>query len=238
CGRPRYRRRTGAGAQRGRDADLVSRAHRAPERAPRPRASQPAADFRLGLCAGRLGDGGAVARRADDRQPARHSDGAQRVRRLFATRADEAGAGSAVLHDRDVCALRIREFQLDRHSDRRHRRAGAGTPSRSGAPRPSSHARRYAGELHHRDDCRVSAVRRKSRGGRFQLPVPGYQFPVFGSRFERTTGDRQSATGNWQLATGNWLLETGYWLLVTGYWKPATDMDYYSNVEETAAVLR
>ena len=49
--------------------------------------AQPAADLRLGLRADRLGDGRAVARRADDRQPARHAHGAERVRRLLAARA-------------------------------------------------------------------------------------------------------------------------------------------------------
>ena len=37
----------------------------------------------------------------------------------------KAIARSAVVHDRDVRAVRLRELQLDRHPDRRHRRAGA-----------------------------------------------------------------------------------------------------------------
>ena len=41
----------------------------------------------LGVRAGGVGDGRAVARRGDDRQPARHAHGAQRVRGLLAARA-------------------------------------------------------------------------------------------------------------------------------------------------------
>ena len=36
-------------------------------------------------------------------------------------------ARSEVVHDRDLRAVRLRQFQLDRHPDRRHRRAGART---------------------------------------------------------------------------------------------------------------
>ena len=69
-----------------------------------------------------------VARRADDRQPARHAHGAQRVRRLFAARPAKASLDPRVVHDRDVRAVRLRQLQLDRHSDRRHRRARAEAP--------------------------------------------------------------------------------------------------------------
>ncbi len=37
----------------------------------------------------------------------------------------KAALDPAFVYDRDVCALRLREFQLDRDPDRRHRRAGA-----------------------------------------------------------------------------------------------------------------
>ena len=65
---------------------------------------------------------------------------------------------SALVHDCDVRAVRLRELQLDRHPDRRHRRAraiAAPRPGPAGLPRD---ARRDAGQLHHRDDRRVSAV--------------------------------------------------------------------------------
>ena len=38
---------------------------------------------------------------------------------------------SALFHHRHLRAVRVREFQLDRHSDRRHRRAGARAASRT-----------------------------------------------------------------------------------------------------------
>ena len=63
-----------------------------------------------------------------------------------------------VVHDRDVRALRLRQLQLDRHPDRRHRRAGAEPAPRSGAARPARDVRRHAGELHDRDDRGVPAV--------------------------------------------------------------------------------
>ncbi len=124
------------------------------------RPSEPAASLRLGVCAGRLEHGRAVARRADDRQSARNADGAERVRRLFATRAPQDVARSEVVHDRDVRAVRLRQLQLDRDPDWRHRRAGAESPSRSRAARPACDVRRHAGELHDGDDRGVLAVRR------------------------------------------------------------------------------
>ena len=67
-----------------------------------------------------------------------------------------------VVHDRDLRAVRLRQLQLDRHPDRRHRRAGAEPPARSGAARPARDVRRHAGELHDRDDRRVPAVTRST----------------------------------------------------------------------------
>ena len=90
-------------------------------------APQPAADLRLGVRAGGVEHGRAVARRAGDRQPARDAHGAERVRRLLAARAAEGDARSEVVHDRHLRAVRLRELQLDRDPDRRHRRAGART---------------------------------------------------------------------------------------------------------------
>ena len=76
-------------AERRRDAHLLSGDHRARQRGPAPhpvqrRVHEPRTDLRLGVRARRVGDGGAVEGRAADRQPARHADGAQRVRRLLA----------------------------------------------------------------------------------------------------------------------------------------------------------
>ena len=74
-----------------------------------------------------------------------------------------------VLHDRDVRAVRLRQLQLDRHPDRRHRRARAHPPPRSGAARLPRDARRHARQLRHRDDRGVPAVTS------FQLPASGFQ---------------------------------------------------------------
>ena len=71
-------------------------------------------------------------------------------------------ARSAVVHDRDVRAVRLRELQLDRHPDRRHRRAGARPAARPGAPRLPRDAGRHAGQLHDGDDCGVPAVSRST----------------------------------------------------------------------------
>ena len=49
-----------------------------------------------------------------------------------------------VVHDRDLRAVRLRQLQLDRHPDRRHRRTGPRAPARSGAARPARDARRHA----------------------------------------------------------------------------------------------
>ncbi len=86
---------------------------------------QPPADFRLGLCSCGLGDWSPVAGLQADREPARHSHGPQRTRGVFHARADEGRARSAVLYNRYVCAVRIREFQFDWNADWRHWRAGA-----------------------------------------------------------------------------------------------------------------
>ena len=79
-------------------------------------------------------------------------------------------ARSEVVHDRDLRALRLRQLQLDRHPDRRHRRAGADAAARSGPARPPRDAGRHPGEFRDRDHCRVPAVargaRREVRGAR------------------------------------------------------------------------
>ena len=102
---------------------------------PRPGRAEHAADPRLGVRADRLEPRRAVARRADDRQPARHAHGAQRVRRLLAARPAEGDARPEVVHHRHLRAVRLRQLQLDRHPDRRHRRAGARAAARPGPAR-------------------------------------------------------------------------------------------------------
>src|SRR5207245_3056991 len=72
-------------------------------------------------------------------------------------------ARSQVGDDCDVRALRLRQLQLHRHPDRRHRRAGAEPPSRSGAARPARDVRGDAGKLHDRNDCGVLAIATKTR---------------------------------------------------------------------------
>ena len=67
-------------------------------------------------------------------------------------------ARSPLVHHRDVRVVRLRELQLDRHPDRRHRRARADAPARPGAPRAARDAGRHARQLHHRDDRRVPAM--------------------------------------------------------------------------------
>jgi CNT family concentrative nucleoside transporter len=52
-------------------------------------------------------------------------NGAERSDRLHCARRAEGNAGAAVVHDCDVCAVRVREPGLNRHADRRNRRAGS-----------------------------------------------------------------------------------------------------------------
>ena len=67
-------------------------------------------------------------------------------------------ARSAVVHHRDVRAVRLRQLRVDRHSDRRHRRAGADAARRSGATGPARDVRRDAGQLRHGDHRGLSPV--------------------------------------------------------------------------------
>ena len=60
------------------------------------------------------------------RRPARHAHGAERADRLLASSGRmKATLDPRTLHDRHLRALRLRQLQLDRHPDRRHRRARA-----------------------------------------------------------------------------------------------------------------
>ena len=88
------------------------------------------------------------------RRPAGHAAGVERIRVVPETRAAESATGSEILHHRDLRALRVCEFQFDRDSDRRHRRAGAHAQERPGAARTARRRRRNHGELHVGLHCR------------------------------------------------------------------------------------
>ena len=60
----------------------------------------------------------------------------------------ESLARPALFRDRHLRPVRVRQFQLDRHPDRRHRRAGAEPEIRPGATGPAGRGRRHHGELH------------------------------------------------------------------------------------------
>ncbi len=74
--------------------------------------------------------------------------GPQRIRGVPETRADEGDTRSAVLHHRDLCALRIRQLQFHRHPDRRHRCSGAESQVGSGAAGAESGGGGNDGEFH------------------------------------------------------------------------------------------
>ena len=114
--------------------------------------AQPAGDSRLGVRADRVGAWACRGATRRHRRPARHAHGAERVRRLLAARRAQGDARSALVHDRHLRAVRLRQLQLDRHPDRRHRRAGADAAARPGAARRARDDRRHAGQLRHRDD--------------------------------------------------------------------------------------
>jgi hypothetical protein len=77
-------------------------------------------------------------------------------------------ARSALVHHRHLRAVRLRQFQLDRHSDRRHRRAGAQPQIRPGAAGVEGRGRGQHGQFHvglHCGDAAVIAERRRSVSG-------------------------------------------------------------------------
>ena len=49
----------------------------------------------------------------------------------------------AIVHDRDLRVVRLRQLRVDRHANRRHRRAGAGAPQGPGPARAARDARRH-----------------------------------------------------------------------------------------------
>ena len=159
-GRPRHRRRAAAGAERRRDADLVPRADRAGQRTSLGVRATSACSRSSAGCSrrwrGRMGvpwrDAPTIGNLLGTRMALNEFVAYSQLGPL------KASARSEVVHDRDLRAVRLRELQLDRHPDRRHRRAGAEPPPRSGAARAAGDVRRHAGQLHDRDDCRVPAV--------------------------------------------------------------------------------
>ena len=72
-----------------------------------------------------------------DRRPARHAHGAERADRLLAAGRAQGDARPAQLHDRHLRAVRLRQLQLDRHPDRRHRRPRARAARRPRPARPA-----------------------------------------------------------------------------------------------------
>ena len=164
---PRHERRAAPGPQRGRDAHLVPRALNAIGQ----RAARDGAGLSLqqifGWCSPRrLGDGRAVAGRPDDRQPARDPHGAERVRGLLATRADEGRrwipARSRLRPTRCAGSRTSRRSASRSAESARWSRAEA----RPGAARHPRDGCRDAGELRHRHDRGVPAViRRRQTAG-------------------------------------------------------------------------
>ena len=72
-----------------------------------------------------LADRHSLARLPDDCQSAGPAHGDERAGRVPEAGTDAEHARPALLHHCHLRALRIREFQLDRHPDRRHRRSRA-----------------------------------------------------------------------------------------------------------------
>ena len=82
----------------------------------------------------------------------------------------QGDARPAHLHDRHLRPLRLRQLQLDRHPDRRHRRA---RPRAAGRPRPARPARAARGhlrQLHDRLHRRGAAVSQLPRSGSTRPP--------------------------------------------------------------------
>ena len=166
CRRPWHRRGAAPGAERRRDADFVSGADRA---------GQCAAGHRRG-CTCRLAGLSLQQIFGWVFAPVAWSMGvpwrdAPTVGNLLGTRMvlnefvaySQLGPLKATLDPKSftIChvrAVRLRQFQLDRHPDRRHRRAGAESPPRSRAARPARDVRRHAREFHDGNDRRLSVV--------------------------------------------------------------------------------
>ncbi len=142
--------------------DLVPRAHRADQRDARSASADrwacpTSACSRSSAGCSRRSPGRWACRGgcADDRQPARHAHGrstsSSPISQLGPLKDD---ARSEVVHDRDVRAVRLRQLQLDRHADRRHRRAGARARGPTWRGSAAGDARRHAGQLRDGDASR------------------------------------------------------------------------------------
>ncbi len=96
----------------------------------------------------------------------------------------KASLDPQLVHHRHLRAVRVRQLQLDRHPDRRHRRAGAQPAPRPGAARPARDAGRHAGELRDGDDRGVPAVdgrirnQELSASDRHADPIPRFACPT------------------------------------------------------------
>ncbi len=112
-----------------------------------------AADLWLGFRAHRLGHRRALARLHHDRQPAGHPHGAERTGGVFFSRTDARVARPALIYHRHICVVRLRQLQLHRNADCRHRGARTQQEKRSRASGHSRHARGHHGELDVRFDC-------------------------------------------------------------------------------------
>ncbi len=83
----------------------------------------------------------------------------------------------SIVRDRQLCALRVRQLQLDRHPARRHRSPGAGAAARPGTarlPRPSGRdPGQFPVGLYRGDPAMSTAVcRRSGRTGRSRRQRP------------------------------------------------------------------
>ena len=89
--------------------------------------------------AGLLADGGSLERSHHRGRPDGHQDHPQRVHRLCgAVEAAGRRARSALAADHALRHVRLRQFRLARHHDRRARHHGAGAPRRHRVARPKS----------------------------------------------------------------------------------------------------
>ena len=86
----------------------------------------------------------------------------------------KATSRSAIVRDRHVCAVRLRELQFDRDSDRRHRSAGADPQVGSGAARPACGGRGIHGEFHvgvHRGNAAVAMFQQTKKYLQERMPA-------------------------------------------------------------------
>ena len=129
--------------------DLLQR-QRLPDGPFRP-AALAAAHFRGGAALPGHRHRRAGARCLPFRQPAGHQGGLERIRRLYRPgRPDQAGGYEPQRHHHGhLRPVRLRQFFLDRHPDRRHRPHGAAPQKRHRLAGPESRPGRHAG---HADD--------------------------------------------------------------------------------------